>query len=421
MCGKLAIGGGSPVHDSSWPKWPFVDERERALTAEVLMGGNWSYNGPKETEFREKWAGFCGTKYAVPVANGTVSLQLIYEALGIGWGDEVIVPALTWQATAAAVLDVNATPVLADVEEDSWCIDPAMIERAVTPRTKAIVGTHLYGSLCDMDGINALAKRHGLYVVEDSAHQHGTVFKGKKTGALGDAASFSLQNSKSLTCGEGGAITTDNDALAEKLDALRNCGRRPIKRELYDKSTGNYVIEGNFIQSGNYRITEFQAAVLLGQLEKLPGQIRRREENGLYLRSLLEGIEGVQNTRRRDGIEVQTYYNFAFRYDKTAFGGLPAQKFREALSAELNFPFTSCYQPLTNCDLYRPLTKKRHKISEEYQAAIDPSRFSAPAAERVFTETSVCAHHALLLGTKKDMDDIAEAILKIRANVGELM
>jgi dTDP-4-amino-4,6-dideoxygalactose transaminase len=295
-----------------------------------------------------------------------------------------------------------------------------MVERAVTPRTKAIAVTHLYGSVCDMDGINAVAKRHGLYVVEDSAHQHGTMFKGKKTGALGDAASFSLQNSKPFTCGEGGVITTDDDARAERLDALRNCGRRPVKREIFEKNTGNYVIEGNFIQSGNYRLTEFQAAVLLGQLEKLPGQIRAREENALYLRSLLESVKGVKNTRRQDGTELQAYFNFAFRYDKDAFGGLSVQKFREALSAELNFPFTASYQPLTNCDLYRPLTKKRHKIGEEFHASIDPSRFSAPVAERVFLETSVCAHHAFLLGTRSDMEDVAEAIEKIRANVGEI-
>ena len=417
---KLAILGGPPLRNSPWPKWPVVDERERALMAEVLASGNWSYNGPKEIEFRRKWSEFCGTKHAIPVANGTVSLQLIYEALDIGWGDEVIVPAMTWQATAAAVLDVNAVPVIVDVEEDSWCIEPAKVEQAVTSRTKAIAVTHLYGSICDMDGIDAVAKKHGLYVVEDAAHQHGTVFKGKKVGALGDAASFSLQNSKTLTCGEGGVITTDDDALAEKLDALRNCGRRPVKQELFEKNTGNYVIEGNFIQSGNYRLTEFQAAILLGQLEKLPDQMRVREENALYLRSLLEGVDGIQNTRRQDGTELQAYFNFAFRYDKSAFGGLCTQKFRQALSAELGFPFTASYQPLTNCDLYRPLTKKRHKISEEYKAAIDPSRFSAPVADRVFMETSVCAHHAFLLGGRSCMEDIVEAIEKIRANVGEL-
>lgn len=396
------------------------DERERALMAEVLSGGNWSYNGPKETEFREKWADFCGTKHAVPVANGTVSLQLIYEALGIGWGDEVIVPALTWQATAAAMLDVNATPILADIEEDGWCIDPKEIERLITPRTRAVAVTHLYGAVCDMEAINAVAEKHGLYVVEDSAHQHGTVLRGKKTGNLGHAASFSLQNSKPFTCGEGGVVTTNDDGVAERLDALRNCGRRPVKREVFEKNTGNYVIEGNFIQSGNYRLTEFQAAVLLGQLEKLPAQIETREENALYLRTLLDGVDGVANQRRQPGTDVQTYFNFAFNYDAAAFGGLDAAAFREALSAEVGFPFTSCYQPLNRCDLYCPHTKKRHLINDDYKAAIDPSRFAVPVATRVFAETSVCAHHAFLLAEKRDMECIAEAIRKIRDNAEEL-
>ena len=418
--GTLAISGGTPVRKEKWPRWPVVDERERALMAEVLSGGNWSYNGPKEIEFRERWADFCGTRHAIPVANGTVSLQLIFEALDIGWGDEVIVPALTWQATAAAVVDVNATPILADVVEDSWCIDPEEIERLITPRTKAVAVTHLYGAVCDMEAINAVAKRYGIYVVEDSAHQHGTVLRGKKTGNLGHAASFSLQNSKPFTCGEGGVVTTNLSDVAERLDALRNCGRRPVKREVAEKNTGNYVIEGNFIQSGNYRMTEFQAAVLIGQLEKLPAQIQRREENALYLRSLLEGIDGIANQRRQAGTDVQTYFNFAFGFDRAAFGGIDVGKFREALTVEVGFPFTGCYQPLNHCDLYRPLTKRRHRISAEYEAAINPERFPVPTATRIFSETSVCAHHAFLLAERRDMECVAEAIRKIKANAGEL-
>lgn len=417
---NLTVNGGKPVRNGKWPIWPVVDDREVELVTRVTTGGNWSYNGPMETEFREKWAEFCGVKHALAVANGTVSLQLIYEALGIGWGDEVIVPALTWQATAATVADVNAVPVLADVDPDSWCIDPKEVERLVTPRTRAVVVTHVYGTVCDMEAINAVAKKHGLFVVEDSAHQHGSVLNGKKTGNLGDAASFSLQNSKTLTSGEGGAVTTNHDDVAERLDALRNCGRRPVKREKFEKNTGNYIIEGNFIQSGNYRITEFQAAILLGQLEKLPGQIEKREKNARYLRTLLDGIDGISCQRIQPGTDVQSYYNFALNYDAQAFGGAPVGKFREALSAELGFPFTGCYEPLNNCQLYCPLTKKRHLITKEYEAAIDPTRFSLPVATRIFAETSVCAHHALLLGEKKDMELVAEAVKKIQDNSGEL-
>lgn len=418
---KLAVKGGKPIIEHEWDKWPLVGKTELELIKKVTESGNWSYNGPMETEFKKKWAAFNGSKYAILVANGTVSLQLAWEALGIGYGDEVIVPALTWQATAASVIDVNAIPVLVDVEEDSWCIDPAKIESAITSKTKAIAAVHLYGTICNMEAIQAIAKKYNLFIVEDSAHQHGSVYKGKKVGAIGDIGSFSLQNSKVLTCGEGGILTTDSDEIAEKLEALRNCGRRPVMKERFSSDTGNYVSEGNFIQSGNYRITEFQAAVLLGQLELLPEQISIRDKNAIYLNSKLAQIEGIKPMRREPGTEVQSYFNFAFRYDRKAFKSLPVEKFREALSAELNFPFMECYAPLNAADLYSPLTKKRHKISDEYVEAINPKRFDLPVATKAYRETSVCAHHKILLGTKEDMDKVAEAIIKIKDNIDQLI
>ncbi len=417
---KLAINGGPPVRSGKWPVWPVVDHRETELMGEVVPTGNWSYNGPKETELRRLWAEFIGSKHAVPVANGTVSLQLCMEALDIGYGDEVIVPGLTWQATGGSVLDVNATPVFVDVEESSWCIDPAQIEEAITPRTKAIIAVHLYGTICNMDAINAIAKKHNLFVVEDAAHQHGSVYKGRKVGVLGDAASFSLQNSKVYTCGEGGLVTTNHDLIAEKLDALRNCGRRAVPKERFANDTGNYEMEGNFIQSGNYRITEFQAAILIGQLEKLPGQLEVRDRNAQYLNALLEKECGLKPMKREPGTDLQSYFNIAFRYDKECFAGIDVVKFRGALSAELNSPFTSCYQPLNHCELYSPLTKKRHKINREYMEAINPNRFELKQCAIAYKETSVCAHHKILLGSKDDMDKVVEAVSKIRENIHEL-
>ena len=165
--------------------------------------------------------------YAVCAANGTVTLQLALEALGIGFGDEVILPGLTWQATAATVIDVNAVPIIVDVCEDTWCIDPMEIEKAITPKTKAIIPVHLYGSFADMDAIMDIAENHNLHVIEDCAHKHGGEWNGKKAGSIGHIGSFSFQLSKHLTAGEGGTLTTNNPDLAEKLDALRNCGRRP--------------------------------------------------------------------------------------------------------------------------------------------------------------------------------------------------
>ena len=272
---KLAVNGGASLRDAKanpWPKWPVWDENEEKGLIEVLRSGVWSYNGPKELEFNKALAEFIGTEYAISVANGTVTLQLALEACGVGLGDEVIVPGLTWQATAAAVLDVNAVPVLVDVKGDNWCIDPSEVEKAITPRTKAIIPVHLYGCFADMDAINKIARKHNLRVIEDCAHKHGGEWKGKKAGSIGDMGSFSFQLSKLMTAGEGGALTTSDPELFEKLDALRNCGRRPEKEESADKGAGLYGSEGDFIQSGNYRITDFQAALLIESLKRLPEQ-----------------------------------------------------------------------------------------------------------------------------------------------------
>ncbi len=417
---KLALHGGSPVRDAKanpWPKWPVWDEKEEKALLEVLNSGVWSYNGPKEMEFDKNFAEFTGVKYAISAANGTVTLQMALEACGVGVGDEVILPGLTWQATAATILDANATPILVDVCDDSWCIDPKAIEAAITPRTKAIIPVHLYGSFCDMDKITKIAKKHNLWVIEDCAHKHGGEWNGKKAGGIGDIGSFSFQLSKHLTAGEGGVVTTNNFELAEKLDALRNCGRRPILEESVDKGAGLYSDQGNFYQGGNFRITEFQAAILVEGLKRLPEQNAVRDENGKYLNSLLMDIPGVMPMKRDARETKEAYFNFAFRYNKDEFKGLPVAKFREALTAEIGIPASASYEPLNKCSLYAPYTKpSKHKLNDEYWAAIDPKRFDLPVCDRIHFEESVCLHHKVLMGTKADIDMIAAAIKKIYAN-----
>lgn len=424
---KLAIKGGLPARDvksNPWPNWPVWGKEEEIALIDVLNSGVWSYNGPKEMQFNKDFAKFSGTKYSICTVNGTITMQIALEALGIGIGDEVIVPGLTWQATAATVIDVNATPILVDVCEETWCIDPKEIEKAITPKTKAIIPVHLYGAFADMDAVMDIAKKHNLYVIEDCAHKHGGEWNGKKAGSIGNVGSFSFQLSKHLTAGEGGAVTTNDAKLAEKLDALRNVGRRPEGDSLIgaDKGIGDYGDDGNFIQSGNFRITEFQAAVLIEGLKRLPSQNATRDENGAYLNRLLSEIPGTV-TLKRDGRETKkAYFNFAFRYDKNKFKDLSVEKFRSALEAELGIVVDACYEPLNNCPLYVPHTKpSRHKLNEIYWKAIDPKRFSLPVCERIFNEESVCLHHKILMGTKADMDLIATAIKKIYANAEELL
>lgn len=425
---KLAINGGVPCRNTTenpWPKWPVWGKEEETALIQVLNSGVWSYNGPKETEFNRRFAEYTGVRHAISTVNGTITLQVALEALGIGVGDEVIVPGLTWQATAATVIDVNATPILVDVREDTWCIDPKEIEKAITPRTKAIIPVHLYGAFADMDAIMALAKKHGLFVIEDCAHKHGGEWNGKKAGSIGDIGSFSFQLSKHLTAGEGGTVTTNSPELADKLDALRNCGRRPEADipEDVDKGAGDYGDDdGNFIQSGNLRITEFQAAILVEGLKRLPVQNAVRDANGEYLNALLTSIPGVSPIPRDKRETKKAYFNFAFRYHKDKFKGLPVEKFRSALQAELGIIVDASYEPLNNCSLYVPHTKpSRHRLNDTYWKEIDPKRFSLPVCERIFKEESVCIHHKILMGSTADMDLVASAINKIYEHVGELL
>ncbi|MBD3267749.1 aminotransferase class I/II-fold pyridoxal phosphate-dependent enzyme [bacterium] len=422
--GTLAITGGAPVRNTSaypWPKWPVWDEAEKQALLRVLDSGVWAYNGPKEQAFNQAFADFIGSRYAICAANGTVTLQLALEACGIGWGDEVIVPGLTWQATAASVLDVNAVPILVDVTADTWCMDIAQAEAAITPRTKAIIPVHLYGSFVDVDALMALAKKHDLIVIEDCAHKHGGEWDGKKAGSFGHIGSFSFQLSKLLTAGEGGALTTSDPQLYEKLDALRNCGRRPEQEHTADYGEGFYGSEGNFIQSGNYRITDFQAAVLLEGLKRLPEQNRVRDENAIYMNQLLNTLPGLQPMRRDAKETREAYFNYVFRYFQPEFKDLPVARFRQALEKEIGCTVEACYEPLNACELYTPHTKPgRHKITEDYWQAINPTRFELPVCHKAFKEESVCFHFNILMGTKSDMDQLAEAIQKIYDHADEL-
>ncbi len=421
---RLALKGGTPVRNvrrNPWPKWPVWDQREEKALREVLHSGVWSYNGPKERRFNEAFAKFTGTKYALALANGTVTLQLALEACGVGYGDEVIVPGLTWQATAAAALDINAVPILVDVTEDTWCIDPAKVEEAITPRTKAIIPVHLYGSFADMDAIGALARKHGLKVIEDCAHKHGGQWKGKNAGSIGDIGSFSFQLSKLMTAGEGGALTTSDPQLYERLDALRNCGRRP-EPDAAKKGEGIYGSEGDFIQSGNYRMTDFQAALLLEQLRRLPQHNKERDKNAQYFNARLAQLPGVLPMRRDKRETAEAYYNFSFRYKQEQFKGLPVARFREALSAELGCRVEASYEPLNACSLYAPHTKPwRYKLTAKHWRQIDPRRFKLPVCRRIYDQESVCFHHTVLMGAKADMDLILEAIQKICDNADDLM
>jgi len=205
---RLALTGGSPAVTLRPSPWPVVGEQEVRWMEEVVRSGTWSWLGPHETAFCREFADFIGAKYALGVSNGTVTIQTALQAVGVRPGDEVIVPGLTWVATMQAAIDVGADVVLVEIDPETWGIDPAAAEAAITQRTRAIIAVHLYGCMADMDGVMDVARRHGLKVVEDVAHQHGSRWRDQGAGAIGDAGSFSFQQSKVLTCGEGGAQPT---------------------------------------------------------------------------------------------------------------------------------------------------------------------------------------------------------------------
>ena len=419
---KLAVNGGAPVQakNEGWAKWPVSTAADAKLMAEVVRSNRWSYNGPIEWKFAQAFTQYQKAKFGLCVANGTVSLQMSLEALGIGAYDEVLVPGMTWQATAAACVDVNAIPRLVDVEPDTWNLDLDKLEAAITPRTKAVIVVHLYGAVTDITRLVNICKKHKLALIEDCAHQHGTFWKGQGVGSFGDCGSFSFQESKVLSSGEGGFITAKNKDVFYKLDSLRNCGRPYEASPLVYGLTKPAGMETT-LQSGNYRITEFQAVMLLGGLDRLDKQVKLRDANGIYLNSLLAGIPGILPLRRRKEVTQQSYFNFAFRIDPKELGVTNTQ-FCGALNAELGTgdAFEPPYEPLNHCGLYKPLSKNRHKLGKDYYKAINPALNKIPACIDANQKSGVCVHHVLLMNKKKDMDTVAEAVRKIVDNIGEL-
>lgn len=407
--------GGEPGRRLPAMPWPIAGEREADYLQRVVEGDQWDLEGPFETGFERAFAELQTAKFGLTVANGTVALQLALEALDIGFGDEVIVPGFTWQATAAAALDVNAVPVLVDADPDTYCPDPGLVEAAITPRTKAIIVVHLYSGLTDLDAIREIARRHQLFLIEDCAHSHGSQWSGRGVGSVGDLGTFSFQASKLLTAGEGGFVTTNDPALYERLYSLRSCGRRrvPFGRGASDD-------RWQPIQSGNYRLSEFQAAVLSAQLERFDEQMTRRESNAAFLDAGLAEIPGIRPLHRQPQVTRRNSYQYAFRYDPDHFAGLSGPAFRRALSAELGVEVDQPYVPLNQSPLFQPGSKRRHHLSPEYVAAIDPTQYDLPIAQHAHETEGMLIAHQVLLADPSELALVPEAVLRLQEHASEL-
>lgn len=329
---KLAINGGKKTFETParTPDWPPVYPDTADEIRELYLSHRWSFYGAKEVEFNEKFAEYTGAKCCAMMANGTVTLEVALQAMGIGAGDEVIVPAHTWIATGEAPVVVGATPVIVDILPDTLCIDPDKIEAAITPRTKAIIPVHLYGSMADMDKIMEIAKKHNLKVIEDCAHAHGGEWAGKHVGTIGDVGSFSFQQSKTVASGEGGACITNDEALGEVLGRLSHIGYQYAAKQ-GQASTPPPV----GLICHNYRITEFQALILLSQLRYLKQDTLLRAEGAEYLRKRLNAITGVSVQAPGRRATLQGYYNFAVMIDPAKLkDGLTRDDVVKALDAE---------------------------------------------------------------------------------------
>ena len=265
------------------PSWPQGDEREAELFRMVLESPQWGGFHPFVAEFEQSFAAYQHTVHGISACNGTVTLELALTVLGIGSGDEVIVPAISFISTATAISRVGAIPVFIDIEAESFNIDPQRVRKALSPKTKAIMAVHFGGAMCRVDHLDQVCREYNLFLVEDAAHAAGAEWSGKRAGGFGIAGSFSFQNGKVLTSGEGGMLVTSDNDFAERARSIANCGRSPGSDFYHHVRLGT-----------NFRLTAFQAAVLLAQFERLPEQIARRTANAQLLKRLLSDVEEIR-------------------------------------------------------------------------------------------------------------------------------
>jgi dTDP-4-amino-4,6-dideoxygalactose transaminase len=388
----LAINGGRPVRTEPIGRWPVFGKQEEDLLLAALRSGVWgSIDGTFVKQLEQEFAALHDARHGVSTVNATMGLSVALKAIGIGAGDEVLVPPYTFIATASAALMLGAIPVFVDVDPETLLIDPALIDPAVTPRTKAIIPVHHGGSPADMDGVMAAAHRHGLRVVEDAAQAHGAAWRGRPVGAIGDVGVFSFQSSKPINAGEGGMMLTDDDELDELLWSYRNVGRRR-GGEWYEHVRLGW----------NLRMTEFQAAVLLGQMRRMPDQQAQRTKAAAHLDAAFGQIPGVVPVKVPDGVTAHSWYTYHWRWLGASDGGLTKAAFAQALQAE-GIPVFAGYVPLN----------RNQAVIDEIRRLDGTEPTACPNAERAAADEVLVFSLPILMGTTADLDDVVTAVEKV--------
>lgn len=391
---KLAINGGQPVRTAPWPKWPQWQAAESKQLQTVLESGEWGGFNQIVRDFEAAFAKRHQAKHCFAAVNGTLTLEAALRVVGVGHGDEVIVPPYTFIATANAARLAGAIPVFVDIDPETYNLDVNLVEAAITPRTKAIIPVHFGGLPVDLDALLPLSAKHGLYVIEDAAHAHGSSWRGRPIGTFGHISSFSLQASKNLTAGEGGILMTDHDDLAGKIWSFINQGRAP------DGAWYQHNMLGS-----NLRMTAWQAGILMAQLERFDDQLTLREENARRLHNILTEVDGLTPPHWDERADRHAHHLFIIRYDAEQWQGVSRETFVKALRAE-GVPLSVGY----TVPLY-----KQPPLAEPYSRVLD-----CPATERACSTEGTWMHQSALLAEPEAMDDIARAIFKVRENIHEL-
>ena len=410
---KLAIHGGQPVRTKGWSEWPIWNKDAEEDILSVLRSGIWCrLGGTKVTEFERKYAELMGTRRCLATSSGTTALLVALHVLGIDTGDEVLVSPYTFIATYNVVFLSKALPVFIDTDQETFNMNPAKIEERITERTKAILPVHILGLPCDMDKINAIAKKHNLIVIEDACQAWLAEYRGKKCGTLGDLGCFSFQNSKNLPAGEGGAIIGNDDEIMDRCFSHHNCGR-PYGSV---KATSNYPVLGS-----NRRMQEFQAVILMSQMKRLKKDADIRLENAQYLTSKIKDIPGIFPYKLCEGATRSAYHLYPFRYKKEYFNNVPREKFLDALRAE-GIPCSGGYGPQNKDGLIEAALN-----SKGYKRLFSKDRLKKYREENHLPNNDQLCREAvwfsqnMLIGTKSDMDDIADAIVKVYKNRDKLI